>query len=117
MRDGVTLKKVVVVFKSHFDLGFTDTAKHVFRQMENMFRKAAEVCEQTAHWPEGKRYVWTVPSWPLWHCLNDASVSRELKNRLEELVRQGRIVYHALPGTLSSELCGGGPLPGPFHCP
>lgn len=100
------LKHVHVVFKTHFDIGFT----HLVRELRewysgDMLREAADLCEATAQNPEGKRYVWTLPAWPLRTALENVS-DGALKGRVEALVRGGQLAWHALPFTTHTEFCG-----------
>ena len=60
------LKKVFVVFKTHFDIGFTHLAKEVVSWYgKGMIEDVLQVCRATKDEPEGHRYVWTVPCWPM----------------------------------------------------
>ena len=50
-----------VVFKTHFDLGFTDLPENVFkRYREEMMDNALKVIENNATLPQEKRFAWTV---------------------------------------------------------
>lgn len=87
------VKKIILVFKTHFDIGFTDLASNVIRGYgSDMLREVIRTCNATADM--GKlRYVWTMPAWPLWyicsHCDSD------LKPELDRLIRNGQIVWHS----------------------
>ena len=96
-------KKIILVFKTHFDIGFTDLAENVIRNYgEDMLRRVIETCNATAHMGP-LRYVWTMPAWPLLyiadHCGSD------LKPELDRLIRAGQIVWHALPFTSHTDCC------------
>ena len=57
---------VWVVFKTHFDLGFTDLPENVFkRYREEMMDNALMIIEKSQTLPEEKRFAWTVSGWPL----------------------------------------------------
>ena len=44
------IKKVILVFKTHFDIGFTDLAKDVIAQYaDGMLRQVLETCRATKH--------------------------------------------------------------------
>ena len=59
------LRKVVVVFKTHFDLGFTGLPAEVMALYTGrMFGQVREVVAATAGEAEGLRYNWTLPAWP-----------------------------------------------------
>ena len=97
------VKKIILVFKTHFDIGFTDLAEHVVRQYAGpMLRDVIETCRAT----EGLgrlRYVWTMPAWPLWHISEHCEP--ELRPELERLIEKGQIVWHGLPFTSHTDFC------------
>ena len=98
------IKKIILVFKTHFDIGFTDLAENVIdKYATSMLDQVLETCEATADMGRQK-YVWTMPSWPLAVMLQRSSGSR--KERLEKLIDQGQIVWHALPFTSHFDFCG-----------
>lgn len=97
------IRKIVLVFKTHFDIGFTDLSENVIRNYGNgMLRQVIETCRATENM--GKlRYVWTMPSWPLRHIIDHCEP--ELKGELERLIRSGQITWHALPFTSHTDCC------------
>lgn len=98
------IKKVILVFKTHFDIGFTDLAKDVIAQYaDGMLRQVLETCRATKHMGKLK-YVWTMPAWPLFTALKDCAPN--LKIELEEYIRNGQIIWHALPFTSHTDFCG-----------
>lgn len=96
-------QKVILVFKTHFDIGFTDLAENVIQRYAGpMLENVIETCEGTADL--GKlAYVWTMPAWPLKIMLER---SGEKRDALERLVRSGRVAWHALPFTSHFDFCG-----------
>ena len=97
------IKKIILVFKSHFDIGFTDLAENVIRNYgSGMLRQVIETCKATEHMG-ALRYVWTMPAWPLRHILTHCEP--ELKPELERLIQNGQIVWHALPFTSHTDCC------------
>lgn len=98
------MKKIILVFKTHFDIGFTDLAANVIENYSHqMLDRVLETCESTEHMGN-KRYVWTMPSWPLKKMLDNCSPDR--KKRLERLIHNEQIVWHALPFTSHFDFCG-----------
>lgn len=98
------IRKVVLVFKTHFDFGFTDLAENVITQYAGpMLRDILTVCEETADMGS-LRLVWTMSAMPLHEMLSRNT--GETLRRLETLVREGRIVWHALPFTSHFDFCG-----------
>ena len=100
-------KKIFVVFKTHFDIGFTELVSElVHRWNESMFPSVANVCETTKSWGEKRRYTWTMPSWPLYRFLNGLAEDPALAAKIDGLVRDEQIRWHGLPFTTYTEFCG-----------
>ena len=100
-----TMRKVNIIFKTHLDIGFTDMAANVVHKYFKCFiRDAIKTAEYFRHSVRtgNFRYRWTVGSWLVSEYLRSAD--EEAKKRLEEAVRRGDIVWHALPFTMHSEL-------------
>ena len=92
--------KVVAVFKTHVDIGFTDLPRKVLKSYSsNLLNRVVELCEkfQNTRTP----YVWTMPAFLLHYVLRNCT--KELKVRTEKLIDSGLIVWHALPFTLKTE--------------
>jgi hypothetical protein len=105
--DMPALRKVIVVFKTHFDLGFTDLPDRVMQLYTGrMFGAVREVMDATASEPEGLRYNWTLPAWPLRFLLHDPSVPEETRQAARKLVEEGRLNWHAWPFTTHTAFCG-----------
>lgn len=103
----MAVQTIYVVFKTHFDIGFTELAEELVKRWdEEMFPAAFDVCEATQGNPKGRRYVWTMPSWPLASYLERKVSQGEDAARAEELIRRGQIAWHALPFTTHTEFCG-----------
>lgn len=103
----MTVEKIYVVFKTHFDIGFTELARELMKRWDtNMFPDVFRACESTQGNDEGHRYVWTMPAWPLESYLDRLSASREHVEKAKRLIRQKQIVWHALPFTSHTEFCG-----------
>ena len=93
------LKEIIVLFKTHLDVGFTDLAENVVNDyittyIPNAIRAAADLRAQ------GDRFTWTTGSWILSEylkrCPDDAAFA--------EAVAQDDIRWHALPFTSHTEL-------------
>lgn len=88
--------KIILVFKTHFDIGFTDLSAHIIDQYAGkMLREVVETCDGTADMGD-LRYVWTMPSWPLRVMQQAAPADRAA---LDRLIQNGQIAFHALPFT------------------
>ena len=94
--------KIILVFKTHFDIGFTQMAEDVIRQYSGkMLSDVIQTCEGTSDMGL-LRYVWTMPSWPL----TVMRQNREKRETLDRLVKEGQIAFHAMPYTLHTDFCG-----------
>ena len=97
--------KIIVVFKTHFDIGFTALAKEIVEEYSGkMFDCVQDVCEGTFANEEGLRYIWTMPAWPLIECID--GMTEERKSEAEKLIRRGQLVAHAYPFTTHTEFMG-----------
>lgn len=97
------VEQVIVCFKSHFDIGYTELARVVVdRYRTSMIDKALEVCDHTQALPAEHRFVWTVPGWPMAQILWPGQTP-ERRERIEKAIREGLLVWHALPGTTHTE--------------
>lgn len=97
------MKKINIIFKTHLDIGFTDTAAKVKKKYFNKFiKRAIKTSTYFRNTPGGFRYVWTVGSWLIYEYLERAD--EEKRRLLEEAIERGDIVWHALPFTMHSEL-------------
>jgi Domain of unknown function (DUF5054) len=96
------VKRVLVMFKCHLDVGFIDTQANVVRKyFEQHFPRAIQTA--AALRKEGRDpFVWTTGSWLVYRYLEQASGAE--KQRAEEAIRAGDIAWHALPFTWQTEL-------------
>lgn len=95
--------KIIMVFKTHFDIGFTRLASEIIAQYSGeMLSDVIDTCNGTADM--GKlRYVWTMPAWPLRVM---QGCEPEKRKELDRLVGEGQISFHALPFTSHTDFCG-----------
>lgn len=100
------VKEIVVVFKTHFDIGYTDMATNIVqRYRTTMIDQALEVVDQNRDLPPNQQFVWTLSGWPMHKILQDwPGQSPERKARVERALRDGRFVVHGLPFTTHTEL-------------
>ena len=99
------MKEIIVLFKTHLDIGFTDFAKNVTDNYITTFipgavKTAAEVRKR------GERFIWTTGSWLIYEYLRRCPDDKEFINAVE----LGDIRWHALPFTSHTELMDGGLL-------
>ena len=97
------INKVILVFKTHFDIGFTDLAANVIDIYSNsMLDEVLATCKATQHMGK-QQYVWTLPAWPLQSILQNASEDK--RRELEALIERGQIAWHALAFTSHTDFC------------
>jgi Domain of unknown function (DUF5054) len=96
------VKRVLAMFKCHFDAGFIDTQTAVVsRYFSQFFPQAITIAEQSRQ-PGGHRYVWTTGSWLLYEYLEQASTQD--RRRMEQAIAQGDIAWHAIPFSWQTEM-------------
>ena len=96
------VKRVLVMFKCHFDAGFIDTQAHVVRRyFDEYFPGAIRTAEQMRQ-TGPDRYVWTTGSWLVYEYLEQASP--EDRRRMEQAISNGDIAWHALPFSWQTEM-------------
>jgi hypothetical protein len=96
------VKRVLVMFKCHFDAGFVDTQTAVVhRYFKEYFPRAIDLASQLRR-SGNHRYVWTTGSWLLYEYLEQATP--EERTRMEKAISEGDIAWHALPFTWQTEL-------------
>ncbi len=99
-------EQVIIAFKTHFDIGYTDMAANVVnRYRTKMIDQALEVCDRSRDLPKQQQFVWTVPGWPMKKILeNWQGQTPTRRQRIIQAFREGRFVTHALPFTTHTEL-------------
>jgi hypothetical protein len=96
------VKRVLTVFKCHFDVGFVNTqAAVVSRYFDEYFPQAIRVADAMRQ-AGTQRYVWTTGSWLLYEYLEQATT--EDRRRMERAISAGDIAWHALPFNWQTEL-------------
>jgi hypothetical protein len=104
------VKRVLVMFKCHFDAGFVDTQTAVVRRyFTEFFPRAMDLAGQLRQ-SGNYRYVWTTGSWLLYEYLEQAT--REERQRMEKAISVGDIAWHALPFSWQTELMDGSMISG-----
>ena len=97
------VEDVVIVFKTHFDIGFTEYASHVVnRYRTSMIDKALDVVDLGREAPPDQRFAWTVPGWPLTQILWEGQTPAR-RARVLKAIGDGRLTFHALPFTTHTE--------------
>ncbi len=96
-------RRIHVIFKTHLDVGFTDSAVAVIDRYEREFIPQAIRLAETCLKPDGSpQFVWTTGSFLIDHCLKHASPSTV--SALTRAIGNGHIAWHGLPFSMHSEL-------------
>ncbi len=97
------LREVIVTFKTHFDIGYTDLARNVVESYRTaMIDKALAVCDATRELGPEQQFIWMLPGWPLTQILGPGQ-SEPRRRRVLKAIAEGRLVWHALPVTTHTE--------------
>ena len=94
------MKKVIVVSKTHLDLGFTDYAENIKEKYIHSFIPDAIDLAEKVNTKDKKYFVWTTGSW----ILKEALKNCKQKEKLTKAIKDGNIVPHAMPFTTHTEL-------------
>ena len=99
------LEQVIVVFKTHFDIGYTAMPHEVIeRYRTSMIDNALKVVQESNRLPAEHQFKWTVPGWPMSKIMASwPGQTNERKQKLSAAFKQGRLVLHALPFTTHTE--------------
>jgi len=106
VKDGQPVKEIIVVCKTHFDIGYTHRVKdllHYYRTA--MIDRALGIMDSSKNLPPEQRFAWTAPGWVMEKVLEDwPEQTPERRQRLEAAFKSGKFVTHALPFSIEAEL-------------
>jgi alpha-mannosidase len=107
---GAVDEVVVVVFKTHFDIGYTDMASNVVqRYRTTRIDEALSVVDENRDLPADQQFVWTLPGWPMTRILEDGpGQTAERQRRVREAFQEGRFAVHGLPFPIRIQRTKGG---------
>ncbi|MGB4258160.1 MAG: hypothetical protein WBL15_10720 [Phycisphaerae bacterium] len=99
-------EEVIIVFKTHFDIGYTDMAVNVVEGYRtSMIDQALAVVDDSHDLPAEQQFVWTIPGWPMHKILDPyPGQNPQRRQRILEAFKAGRFAVHALPFTTHTEL-------------
>ncbi|GHT59214.1 hypothetical protein FACS1894109_14710 [Spirochaetia bacterium] len=98
------INKVIVVFKTHLDVGFTGYAADILKKYRDLYIPQAVELAFKVNAKTKRRFVWTVGSYLIHNYLSANDVEAERKKRLEESLRLDYVRWHALACTTHTEL-------------
>lgn len=97
------IKKVLIVFKTHLDIGFTDFSKNVIRKYKEVFIPNAIKTADTLRADNSTAsFKWTTGSWLIYEYLRTADEAE--REEFIRAVENGDICWHGLPFTTHTEL-------------
>jgi hypothetical protein len=96
------IKRVLVMFKCHFDAGFIDTQTHVVSKYFEQYYPLALQTTAASRQAGNDRYIWTTGSWLLYEYLEQANADQ--RKQMEQAIVAGDIAWHALPFTWQTEM-------------
>jgi len=100
------VEEIIIVYKSHFDVGYTQLASEVIeRYRTTRIESALDVVDKNKDLPVDQQFVWTIPGWPMKKILEDwPGQTPERQQRIREAFKNDRFAAHALPFTMQIEL-------------
>lgn len=100
------VREVIITFKTHFDIGYTDLPNAIVRRYRTtMIDQALDVADRNRSLPAEQQFVWTIPGWPMSKIAEDwPGQTPDRRRRILQAVKDGRFVVHGLPFTLHTEL-------------
>lgn len=97
------LETVVIVYKTHFDIGYTTMASEVVHEYRTeMADRVLDAIDQNRQQPKEQQFVWTLSGWPMKQILWEGQPP-ERRQKLEQALRDGNLAVHAYPFTTHTE--------------
>ncbi len=97
------VRKVMVIFKTHLDIGFTNLASEVINTYQNRFiPNAIKLANQLHRSGNQERFAWTTGSWLIWRYLEESSPQQ--RGEMIRAIENDLIYWHGLPFTTHTEL-------------
>ena len=100
------VNEIIVVCKTHFDIGYSERVEDVVTfYRTTMIDRALDLIDKSKDLPKEEQFVWTSPGWVFDRIVQDwPGQTAERRQRLDRAVKTGRLVAHALPFSIESEL-------------
>jgi len=102
----VQTEQIIVVCKTHFDIGYTHRVKDLMEYYRTtMIDRALDLMDKSMSLPSEQQFVWTSPGWVMEKVLEDwPGQTPERRQRLDAAMKSGKFVTHALPFSIAAEL-------------
>lgn len=98
MEKNQSKKELLLIFKTHLDIGFTDYAENIVRNYIEVFiPNAIKVGNELKG--TDTPFIWTVGSWLVWEALK-----HDEDGSVQKAIEDGILVWHGLPFTTHTEL-------------
>jgi alpha-mannosidase len=97
---------IIVVCKTHFDIGYTHRIKELMHYYRTtMIDRALDIMDASTSLPPEQQFVWTSPGWVMEKVLEDwPGQTPQRRQRLKRAFKNGKFVSHALPFSIVAEL-------------
>ncbi len=93
-----------VIFKTHCDIGYTNTAAIVNTDYRvKMMDNAIRLQEADSKKPAAERFKWTIAGWPMARNILGPLQDPARKAKIENALRDGSFAVHALPASLETD--------------
>ncbi|TAM82790.1 MAG: DUF5054 domain-containing protein [Acidobacteria bacterium] len=96
------VKRVLVAFTCHLDVGFTNTQAAVLAEYFDQYYPAAMRTAEALRQSGEDRYVWSTGSWLLYEYLEH--VTGAARSRAEHAIGRGEMAWYAVPFNLETEM-------------
>ncbi|MCX6873293.1 MAG: hypothetical protein NTW21_05715 [Verrucomicrobia bacterium] len=102
----VKAEQIIVVCKTHFDIGYTHRVKDLMEYYRTtMIDRALDVMDKSKGLPLEQQFVWTSPGWVMGKVLEDwPGQTPGRRQRLDAAMKSGKFATHALPFSIAAEL-------------
>jgi glycosyl hydrolase family 38 len=98
--------EIIVVCKTHFDIGYTHRIDELMSYYRTtMIDRALDIMDDSKDLPPEQQFVWTSPGWVMEKVLEDwPGQTPQRRERLKSAMMSGKFVTHTLPFTIVAEL-------------
>ncbi|HET9177294.1 MAG TPA: DUF5054 domain-containing protein [Terriglobia bacterium] len=96
------VKRVLVAFTCHLDVGFTNTQAAVIAKYFDQYYPAAMQTANTLRDGSDDRYIWSTGSWLLYEYLEHLTGAAQ--SRAEQAIGRGDMAWYAVPFNLETEM-------------
>ncbi|TSA36420.1 MAG: hypothetical protein D4R64_07300 [Porphyromonadaceae bacterium] len=94
------VENVIIVYKTHFDIGYSSTVHDVVHEYHTeMVDRVLVAIGKNSHQSKENQFVWTVSGWPMKQMLWEGQAP-ERRQKIEQAIRDGSLVVnmeHGLP--------------------